>query len=320
MSYFSIRLGIIILLTLSTSCGFFSQTPLGNTDNPIKFYLMPHHKPMLLNKHVPQIEYFLETHTGLAIRIIVPNDNISTIQAFGKGHAHIALINTMSYLLAHDWAKAEAHLISLYNDIYQDYSGEILIHTESKINDLTQLQDKKIVYANAFSASGYLYAMKLLHNHQVKPATSIFATSHANAIEMLYNKQVDAAATYHTRPNSSGESRDARIHLVEKYPDIFSKLRILSLTDRIPNAPIAFQKNLPQDIKTKLVGALIEFSRTTDGRMALSKLYNITGFAVTNDAHYDQVRHTITDMGKKVRELVPGGLTFYKDNILRNKN
>jgi phosphonate transport system substrate-binding protein len=102
-----------------------------------------------------------------------------------------------------------------------------------------------------------------------------------------------------------------RINLVKEYPDIISKIKIVALTDEIPNGPVAISKDLPLDVKAKIIAAIKEFSKTPEGRDALLGLYDITGLADGRDTDYDGVRKVIKDLGKTVEEVVPGGVSFY---------
>lgn len=289
--------------------------PPGTQTNPVNFYFMPLKGEDVFEKNAPILQKHLEEKTGLAIKPIASPDFISIIKAFSNNNADVAFVNTLGYLMARDWAKAQARLISIYGDIYKDYQGEILVQVKNGINSLADLNGKKIAFADAFSASGYLYPMKLLEQNGVKPGKIIYAGGHKKAVEMIYNGEVDAAATYHSRPSAEGVDMDARSELAKQYPDIFLKVKILALTDKIPNGPVAFRAELPEDIKVKLTNELFNFSQTVEGRQVLFNLYNMTGLEPTTDSEYDPVGQTIKSIGKTIEEMVPGGVTFYNMKI-----
>jgi len=286
----------------------------GSAENPIRLYYMPFKGKAVFDKYAPKLEQYIEANTGLSVESVYADNFVSIAEAFGKRKADVAFMNTLGYLMAHDWAKAEAQLLCLYGDVYTSYRGEILVRTDSGINSLKDLKGKTIAFADPFSASGYLYPLKLIHDKKVQPKKMVFAGGHLKAVEMLYDGKIDAIATYHTRPTITGAERDARIELIKEHPDIISKIKILALTDKIPNGPVAFSHTLPDVIKTKLVGAIMEFARTEKGRNALYNLYNITGFTTGNDSDYNGVRRVIKSLGKSVEEMIPGGVTFYKNH------
>jgi phosphonate transport system substrate-binding protein len=269
----------------------------------------------VFKKNGPIIKKYLEQKTGLTVETINSPDFITIINAFGNKQADAAFINTLGYLMARDWAKAEAALVSIYGDIYKTYKGEILARVGGNVNSISDLNGKTVAFADPFSASGYLYPMKLLQDNKIKPAKTIFAKGHKEAVEMLYKGEVDAVATYHSRPSAEGSERDARAELSKTHPDIFAKIKIIALTDDIPNGPVAVSATLPVQTKVKIVDALLAFSQTIEGRQTLGDLYNITGLAPTNDTEYDGVGNVIKQLGKSVEEVVPGGVTFYRSKI-----
>lgn len=309
----AIAIIVALCFILLGSCGK-NKAPKGSAENPVRFYFMPLKGEDVFNKYSPKLEQFIEANAGLAVEMVYTPDFITIVEAFGNKRCDAAFTNTLGYLMAHDWAKAEAYLKTLYGDVYDTYRGEILVKADSGIADVKELEGKTVAFADPFSAGGYLYALKLLNDKGVKPKKVVFAGGHSKAVEMLYKGEVDAAATYHERPTLSGEDRDARTELLKKYPDIIAKIKILALTDEIPTGPIALAEKLPSDVKTRLAGAVLGFARSPEGREALYNLYNVTGLAVASDSDYDGVRKTLKDLGKSVEEVVPGGVTFYKIN------
>lgn len=305
---------VLILSGLQISCEKRSGPP-GTKSNPIRLFFMPLKGDEVFKKDAPIIKKYIEEKTGLAVEAINAPDFITIIKAFGSGQADIAFMNTLGYLMARDWAKAEAGLVLIYGDIYKSYRGEILAQVGGKVNFPADLNGKTIAFADPFSAGGYLYALKYFADNNIKPAKTVFAKGHKDAVEMVYKGQVDAAATYYSQPQADGAGRDARAEVAKEYPDVFAKLKLVALTDEIPNGPVALSAKLPVPTKMKLIDTLMEFSQTVEGRKTLNDLYNITGFAPAHDADYDAVQAVIKKLGKEVEEVVPGGVTFYRTNI-----
>ena len=137
----------------------------GSSSNPVRFYFMPLKGTDLYKQYAPVLEKYIEANSGLSVETIEAPDFITIIKNFGEKKADIAFINTLGYLMAHDWAKAEAYLQMLYDDVYRTYRGEILVRADSKINDISDLNGKRCL-ADPFSAGGYLYPLKLLRQGQ----------------------------------------------------------------------------------------------------------------------------------------------------------
>ena len=304
-----------LIATPLTFCCAKRKGKLGSKENPIQFYFMPLKGEKVFQANAAIIKQFVQDKTGLVVETIHAPDFVSIVKALGQKKADIAFMNTLGYLLARDWAKAEAHLRYIYGDVYYSYRGEILARSDSTINEPKDINGKSIAFADPYSAGGYLYPLKFLKDNNIKPKRTVFAGGHLKAVEMVYKKEVDTAATYHARPSPIGAERDARIELLEKYPDIVVKVKIVALTDDIPNGPVALRHDIPGDIKEKLVAALLDFSKTPAARTALINLYNITGLTSATDADYDGVQKTIRELGKTIQEMVPGGAPYYKTAI-----
>lgn len=287
----------------------------GNRFQPIRFYFMPFRGEHTFARYAPSLEAFIKAHTGLEVQAMAAPDFMTTIKAFSAGSADIAFMNTLGYLMAREWTRAQAHLRLEYDDGRQSYRGQLIVRRDSGLRELRDLQGKTIAFSDPFSAGGYLYPLKLLSQQGVKPATVVFAKGHADAVGMVYRREVDAAATYAAEPNLRGEPQDARIEVRGQYPDVVSEVVVLTETEAIPNGVVALRRDLAPEIQTKLVGSLMEFARTPDGAEALQALYNVTGLSLADDAEYDAVRATLQQLGKTSAELVPGGVSFYKLHV-----
>jgi phosphonate transport system substrate-binding protein len=68
---------------------------------------------------------------------------------------------------------------------------------------------------------------------------SIFSMKHDSVITKVYLGEVDAGATFYSPP-TEGKMEDARRLVLTQYPDVESKVRILELSEPIPNDPIVF--------------------------------------------------------------------------------
>ena len=287
----------------------------GTEKNPIKMAFMPSENAAKLNASVEQFKTFLQKDTGYVINAYVAPDYISIIEDFGKKSVDVAAINTLGYMLAHDWNGAEAHLQVIRGTGLTTYTGQIIVRSDSDIKDVSQLNNKSFAFTDPYSTTGYILAINFFHDKQVKLGQTIFTRDHSKVFESVYKKESVAGATYFDPPDKKGNPTDARKELVAKYPDINKKIKTLAFTGIVPNNPFAFRKDLPEDAKTKIIGALIKFSGTPEGKKALLDSYDITGFGSTKDSDYDGIRDTLKKIGKAPEDLVPGGLRIYAQKL-----
>ena len=114
---------------------------------------------------------------------------------------------------------------------------------------------------------------------------------------------MDAGATFYS-PESDGEIQDARRLVKTQYPDIEKKVKIVELTDAIPNDPMVFRKDMPEEMKTKIAEAFMKFIKTPEGAEAFKNIYSYTDFKDAKDADYDGVRAMLKSLGKSAEELM----------------
>ena len=82
------------------------------------------------------------------------------------------------------------------------------------------------------------------------------------------------------------------------------KIKVIALTDAIPNDPIVFRKDLPEKVKKDVQQALIKFVKTEEGKKLFHELYGVTNLVEATDSVYDGVRDILSKMGKSASDLM----------------
>ncbi|MEY2719083.1 MAG: hypothetical protein RLZZ273_449, partial [Bacteroidota bacterium] len=102
----------------------------------------------------------------------------------------------------------------------------------------------------------------------------------------------------------TGEHLDARAKVKTEYPDVFEKVKVIGLTDEIPNDPVVVRNGLDSEITDKIVDALYEFAQTERGRRALMTIASIEGFRRATDVEYDDMRALVARYGIDVEKTL----------------
>jgi phosphonate transport system substrate-binding protein len=255
----------------------------------INFYLTPSLSAELLDKKGSFIKDFLEKETGLSISLMIPNSYDELVEQFNSKIPCFAMMSSQSYVLANQKYGAQVKLRTVRFG-HSVYYGMIIVKSTSNIKGIGDLQGKSIAYTDALSTSGYLYPKKLLERNKIKTLKETFVGKHDEVVRQVYEGKVDAGAAFFSPPGSDGTIRDARSRLKEKYPDVESKIVIITKTDPIPNDPIVFSKNFDQDIARKLYMALVKLASDAKGKQTLLDLYGSEGFVKASDADYNSLR------------------------------
>ncbi len=305
MKYAKIYLLILLAALIRVSILPWQQSQqLGSEGNPIKFVMTPSVDAQQIVHSADQLIEFLEKETGYHYTYSVPASFIAVVEAFGTDKADISIINTFSYLMAHEKYGARAVMRVVRRDGETFYRGMFISRVESGIDSLPDIAGKRIAYVDPASTSGYILPKATLDRLGIRPAEEVFAMKHDNVVTMVYQKQVDVGAAYYSPPDQqTGEPLDARARVRQQFPDVFKSIQIIGFTDSIPNDPIIVRKNLPDEIVEKTINALIKFQQTAEGRKALWDIYSVEGFIKTTDADYNPLREILQRLNYNLEEL-----------------
>lgn len=282
-----------------------NKTNLGTRKNPVKIFFTPSVDANKITTNAKTLINFLEKETGYFFETAVPASYIAVVEAFGTDRADIAVMNSFGYLLTNEkyGATAELRVVRANGETF--YRGQIIARSDSKISSLEDLNGRNFAFVDPSSTSGYILPKTLLKNKGVVLAGETFAMKHDNVVTMVYQKQVDAGATFYSPVNQkTGEVGDARGRVIKQFPDVLEKIKILTLTDSIPNDPFVFRKGMNKNMMNKIKNAMLKFASTPDGQNSLYEIYSVVGLVATTDKDYDILRDKIKEVGKSLKELV----------------
>lgn len=278
------------------------KAELGTAGNPIKLHFVPSVDAKVIEDVSKQFKDYLEKNTPYKFAISIPQSFVAVVEAFGTKRADIAAINTFGYVLAHDKYGAEARITFIRHGS-SEYQSQFIAKADGPIKTLEDLKGKKIAFVDPASTSGYLLPLKTLKDRKIDPKETVFAMKHDSVVSMIYQGQVDAGATFYSPP-ADGKMEDARRLVLTQYPDVEKKIKIVELSSKIPNDPIIFRKDMPEEMKTKIVEALFAFIETPEGKDAFSKIYGVTALKKATDADYNGVREMLAALGKSASDLM----------------
>jgi phosphonate transport system substrate-binding protein len=97
---------------------------------------------------------------------------------------------------------------------------------------------------------------------------------------------------------------DARANIRTEAPDVMQKVRVLAVSNAIPNDTLSFGPEFPADLRAQIEEALVAFSETDawDESIGSSDFYGWSGIAPATDAEYDVVRAMVEATGYQLPE------------------
>jgi phosphonate transport system substrate-binding protein len=297
-----LKLNLFFTAVFVILCGCTESREIGSKANPLKFYLIPAQDMMTLQTQGQVLAKYLEKELSMHVELGLPTSFIAVVEAFGSKKADVAILNTFGYILANEKYGVAAKL-KLVNRGRDEYYGQIIAHVDGP-KSIKEINNKRFAFVDPASTSGYVLPARLFKNENIKIKEHIFAGTHDSVVMAVYQRKVDAGATFHAPPDEDGTPKDARWIVRKQYPDVFEKIKILQLTGPIPNDPVSFRKDLPEEIKIKVVDALKKYIKTDEGKKVLYDLYHVTDFKEAQDKDYDTVRKYLLDLGKSANEFI----------------
>ena len=275
------------------------EVPLGSEENPIIWSFVPSGEMERVAAGAQSVADLLHDRTGLYFSTIVATEYAGVIEALASDppEAHMASLATFAYVLAADRGVAEAALVSVRYGT-PTYNGQIIARADSGISKITDLKGKTFARVDPLSTSGWIIPMLTMKAAGINPETDleqiVDAGSHDSVAAAVYNGDVDAGATY----------VDARTRIEEDHPDVMEKVVVIEVTTDIPNDGVQFHPGIPQELREKIVNALLEIANTEEGKNALKTAYQWTALERHDDTFYDPFRQVLQASGLSVEELM----------------
>lgn len=274
------------------------EAELGTEENPIVWAFVPSGEMERVAAGAQSVADLLHDKTGLYFTTNVATEYAGVIEALSSDppEAQMASLATFAYVLAADRGVVEAALVSLrYGS--PTYNGQIIVRADSGISSVGELKGKTFGRPDPLSTSGWIIPMLTMRAAGINPETDldeiVDAGSHDSVVAAVYNGDIDAGATY----------VDARSRIEDDHPDVMEKVVVIEVTTDIPNDGVQFSPIVPDDMRKKIVAALLEIAQTEEGKDALKTAYQWSGLEEYDDTFYDPFRQVLQASGMSIADL-----------------
>jgi phosphonate transport system substrate-binding protein len=275
----------------------------------------------------------LKAATGLNFKVSVPTSYAATVEAMcAAPDKSIGFIPAAGYIIASDRCGVEVAFAAVRFG-WSVYWSEYIVRRDSDIYTFGDLAGKTWGYGDAGSTSGYVVPVTELKNAGIEPGATKETGGHNQTVLAVYNGEVDFGTTFFSPPLMPqghaawqigdlpepydllseksfvsedgsklfvGDTRilDSRANVRDTAPDVVEKVRILRISQPIPNDTLSFGPAFPADTKTTIMNALIDFSKTDAWATSIGSAdsYGWTSIAPTTDSAYDIVRQMIANV------------------------
>jgi phosphonate transport system substrate-binding protein len=312
---------------------------IGSAENPIQVLFVPSVSAEKIIAGGEILKKVLEEATGLVYEVSVPTSYAATINEMCASTDNtIGFIPATAYVLGNDLCDIEVALKSKRFG-YTEYWAEFIVPRDSTATTIADLAGLKWAYPEPASTSGFLVPSGMFEQAGIAAGESFETGGHSATVRAVYlgeadfgtvffSPSIDADSTVVWDQTSAGADvpadlvekceldaegqidcggifpRDARRNIREEAPDVIQKVKILELSQPIPNDTVSFSPDVPQDIREKFIAALVDFAANDPDQFAEAfDAYSWSSVALTSDKEFDFIRKLIQDLGYSVDDL-----------------
>ncbi len=307
---------------------------IGSEEHPIQVLFVPSVSAEEIIAGGELLAQTLEAETGLHFVVDVPTSYAAVLEEMCASPTDtMGFIPAQAYVLGSDKCGIEVALKSLRFG-YTEYWSQFLVARDSDFQTIEDLAGASWAYPDNTSTSGFLVPSGMFESLGIEPGELQAVGSHDAAVQAVYDGSADFGTSFYSPPiDAEGNSlwdgdpnsgdvpadlvdscaldadgqilcgtdfypRDARRNIREAAPDVIQMVRILTLSDPIPNDTLSYSPEFPAEIATAINDALFVFANDDpDGFSAAFDAYSWSGVAATSDAEFDSIRALLSALG-----------------------
>lgn len=312
----------------------------GTADNPIRVLFVPSVSADEIIAGGELLAQTLEEATGLVFEVDVPASYAATIEEIcAAPETTMGFIPAQAYVLASDLCGVSVQL-KAERFGYTEYWTQYVVARDSDITSLEDLAGKTWAYPDPGSTSGFLVPSGELGALGIEPGESVEIGGHTGVARAVANGEAEFGTQFYSPPTNAADEvlwdgtdetadvpddlvdscgpnadgdlacgddffvNDARAGLAEEMPNVIQQVRILAISDPIPNDGVVFGPDFPADVVTTVVDALVAFAiDDPDGFETAFDAYSWDNVATTNDSEFDSIRAIVQQLGITLDDL-----------------
>jgi len=323
-----------------------AMAAVGSPENPVQVLFVPSVEADVIVSGGDVMKEALEEATGLSFEVKVPTSYAATIEEMCASPENtMGFIPGLGYVLASNECGVDVAFKAIRFG-FSVYWAQILVPRDSDIQSIEDLDGLSWALPDSGSTSGFMVPTLMFDEAGVTPGEQVEAGGHPQAALAVYRGEADFATTFFSPPllpegswqegdapdipddvidtcapnedgsqlrcGPNGEYRvlDARASARADAPNIVQKVRILTISDGIPNDTMSFGPDFPADVRAQIEQALIAFAGAceTDENCAWNEsignqdFYGWTGIEPAADSEYDGLRRIVELVGYTIDE------------------
>ncbi len=329
-----------LLLVFSAVFSVAAQAEIGTEANPIKVLFVPSVEANTIVTGGEILANALHEATGYFFEVSVPTSYAATVEEMCASPDNtMGFIPAKPYVIASELCGVDVSFAAVRYG-FKEYWSEFIVLRDSGIESIEDLAGKTWAYPDASSTSGYTVPAVMFQELGIEVGDTVEAGGHPQAVKAVYNGEADFATVFYSAylapegvepwkygdypdvPEEVVDScaitedgkdvdcggyivKDARVNIREEAPDVIQKVKILTLSEAIPNDTLSFGPGFPEEVRSEIENALIAFAETPEWAESIgnSDFYGWTGLEKTDDANYDIIRLMVAALGETLEDF-----------------
>lgn len=195
------------------------------------------------------------------------------------------------------------------------YYGCVYTRTDSGARRLEDFNGRTFAFSDETSASGHIFPRLLLGRSNVSLGRVYFAGGHPNVVQAVWDGKAMGGSAFYSPPSPQQVADgwlvgDARYLLLKRMDSeerrraFLEEVRVLKLTDPIPNDLCAVRRGFPPKIWQRFEESFYRFLDTPAGKEAFADI--LAGVAVNpaDDSSFDDFRAALDVAGMSANRLL----------------
>ncbi len=284
---------LILILFLLQSCKLFTPS-IGTEKNPLQFGIASFGLMAKEGMDFSDLEYFLQKEHELTVRFHLADTNEDLTYFSQNKKLHALMSTSQLFVKYRKQLDFSPRLITVrFGKTW--YKSEVITHINSGIDKIEQLDGKSFVFTSHESASGYIIPSQLLAGKNINLKEKAFAQEHDLVVKLVYLQQYDAGATFYDDTNSQ-EVRDGRELIMDDYPDVLDKVKIIHISGQIPYDPILVKNKLDEEVYNKLSNGLRRYMRRMGEDSKFYQYFKISDLKTATIADFESYIKFVEDL------------------------
>lgn len=241
---------------------------------------------------------YVQEKLGVDLDLYLSSEYAGVIQAIASGQIEVMDMGASGYAAA--WLETNGNVEPLVVPQEEDgsigYYSVMFVRADSDYHSIEDLAGANFAWADPNSASGYLFPLVGLREMGIEPEDHfdnvVFSGGHEQSIIGVLDGAYDAAVTW---TNDVEEHTRGGLHMMLERGVLDAEdIRIIWVSDLIPNPVIAIRSDVPQEMKDDLRKMFLEMNE--DNPEVFREV------ARGNSPGYVEVDHEVYEIAIKLRQ------------------